>query len=149
MCCVGNPFFQSTSNQFPTFQKKTCRHLEEEKEEGEEEEGEEGEVGGEGGGEGRRRRRGRGIRTGRGGRSRGGGGGGGRRIRIRRRRRRIRTRTRTRSQCPLFNRMQSSCTTWVDPPLNIRDEAQNKIYRSCQKHDSLSLLDLCPLVAKH
>jgi len=34
--------------------------------------------------------------------------------------------------------MQLTCIAWVEPP-DSRDDGKGKIYRSCQKHDNLSL----------
>jgi hypothetical protein len=40
--------------------------------------------------------------------------------------------------CILLKIMQLTCTAWVES-LNIRDDGRRKTYRSCQKHESLSL----------
>jgi len=44
---------------------------------------------------------------------------------------------RWRHYCLLPKRMQLTCTAWVES-LNTRDVGRGKIYRSCQKHESLT-----------
>jgi hypothetical protein len=45
--------------------------------------------------------------------------------------------------CPLLKGMQLTCTMWVES-LITRDDSPGGAYRSSQKHESLSRIDLVP-----